>query len=117
MFTCEITIINKRNINNENTFLNSMGFNCGITCNRSDDMFTFMAPLMGFDMNIPRMLAGTMNTPISVGWIAHSMVGEVLAINFAAIFLQKVNKDSTFKSGALFGLIPCLLRKLMMVQL
>ncbi|MDZ7625971.1 MAG: DUF6789 family protein [Ignavibacteriaceae bacterium] len=79
--------------------------------------FTFMAPLMGFEMNIPKMLSSTMGTPIIVGWIAHFMIGEILAINFAIIFLKKTNKISDVKSGALFGLIPWFIAQIMVMPM
>jgi hypothetical protein len=79
--------------------------------------FTFMAPLMGFKMNIPEMLASTMGTPVIVGWLAHFMIGEILAINFAAIFLTQTNKVADVKSGALFGLIPWFLAQIMVMPM
>lgn len=79
--------------------------------------FTFMAPLMGFEMNIPAMLASTTGTPIIVGWLAHFMIGEILAINFAAIFLGKTNKTADLKSGALFGLIPWFIAQVMVMPM
>ena len=79
--------------------------------------FTFMAPFMGFEMNIPEMLASTMGTPVIVGWIAHFMIGEILAINFAAIFLTKTNKVADVKSGALFGLIPWFIAQIMVMPM
>lgn len=79
--------------------------------------FTFMAPLMGFEMDIPKMLAGTMGAPIVVGWLAHFMVGEILAINFATLFLSKTNKVSDAKSGALFGIIPWLVAQIMVMPM
>jgi uncharacterized membrane protein YagU involved in acid resistance len=79
--------------------------------------FTFMAPLMGFEMDIPKMLAGTMGAPIIVGWLAHFMVGEILAINFATLFLSKTNKVSDTKSGALFGIIPWLVAQIMVMPM
>jgi len=79
--------------------------------------FTFMAPLMGFEMNIPKMLAGTMGAPIIVGWIAHFMIGEILAVNFAVIFLKKLNKAADIKSGAIFGLIPWLIAQIMVMPM
>jgi len=78
-------------------------------------VFTFMAPLMGFEMNIPKMLSTAMGAPIIVGWIAHFMIGEILAINFAAIFLNKANKPANLKSGALFGLIPWFIAQIMVM--
>ncbi|MBI1938938.1 MAG: hypothetical protein HYS25_12575 [Ignavibacteriales bacterium] len=79
--------------------------------------FTFMAPLMGFEMNIPQMLAGTMGAPLIVGWMAHFMVGLVLAIIYAAIFLAAINKEANFKNGALFGILPWLLAQLMVMPM
>lgn len=80
-------------------------------------LFTYMAPLMGFEMNIPKMLAGTMGAPLIVGWAAHFMVGEILAINFALIFLNKLNKTSDIKTGAIFGLIPWFVAQIMVMPM
>lgn len=79
--------------------------------------FTFIAPLMGFKMNIPEMLASTMGAPIIVGWIAHFMIGEILAINFAVIFLKRTNKIADIKSGALFGLIPWFIAQILVMPM
>ena len=89
----------------------------GLIATAAMTAFTFMAPLMGFEMNIPQMLAGTMGAPIIVGWIAHFMIGEILAINFALIFLKRTNRTSTLKSGALFGLIPWLIAQVMVMPM
>lgn len=80
-------------------------------------LFTYMAPLMGFEMNIPKMLAGTMGAPIIVGWVAHFMIGEILAINFVLIFLNKLNKTAGIKTGALFGLIPWFAAQIMVMPM
>lgn len=79
--------------------------------------FNYSAPLMGFEMNIPAMLAGTMGTPLIVGWIAHFMIGEILAISFATIFLTKTNLISDKKSGALFGLFPWIIAQVMVMPM
>lgn len=78
----------------------------GVVATVAMTLFTYMAPLMGFEMDIPKMLATTMGEPIIVGWIAHFMIGEILAISFGAIFLKKTNKSANLKSGTLFSLIP-----------
>lgn len=80
-------------------------------------MFTYMAPLMGFEMNIPKMLANTMGAPIIVGWIAHFMMGEILAILFASVFLTATEKISNIRNGALFGLIPWLVTQIMVMPM
>lgn len=89
----------------------------GLIATAAMTIFTFMAPLMGFEMDIPKMLASTMGAPIIVGWIAHFMIGEILAINFAAIFLRMTNKLADFKSGALFGLIPWFVAQIMVMPM
>lgn len=89
----------------------------GLLATAAMTIFTFMAPIMGIEMDIPKMLANTMGAPIIVGWIAHFMVGEILAINFAAIFLSKTHKAADFKSGALFGLIPWFVAQVMVMPM
>lgn len=89
----------------------------GLIATSAMTVFTFMAPLMGFEMDIPKMLADTMGAPIIVGWISHFMIGEILAINFALIFLRKTNKVADFKSGALFGLIPWFIAQIMVMPM
>ena len=68
--------------------------------------FTYMAPLMGFEMDIPKMLASTMGAPVLIGWIAHFMIGGILAIIYAAVFLTRISKTADLKNGALFGILP-----------
>lgn len=89
----------------------------GLVATAAMTAFTYMAPLMGFEMNIPKMLANTMGAPIIVGWMAHFMIGEILAINFAVIFLKKTNKAADLKSGALFGLIPWFIAQVMVMPM
>jgi uncharacterized membrane protein YagU involved in acid resistance len=89
----------------------------GVIATAAMTAFTFMAPLMGFEMNIPGMLAGTMGTPITIGWIAHFMIGIFLAFSYAAIFLPRTNKESNWKSSAIFGLIPWLIAQIMVMPM
>ena len=89
----------------------------GLAATAAMTAFTFMAPLMGFEMNIPQMLAGTMGAPIIVGWLVHFMVGLVLAILYAAVVLPGLNKEANLKSGALFGIAPWLLAQLMVMPM
>ena len=60
----------------------------GLAATAAMTAFTFMAPIMGFEMNIPKMLANAMGAPIIVGWLAHFMVGVILTINYGLIFLS-----------------------------
>ncbi|MDO8549623.1 MAG: hypothetical protein Q7S39_05670 [Ignavibacteria bacterium] len=79
--------------------------------------FTYMAPLMGFEMNIPKMLAGTMGTSIIVGWLAHFMIGTILAFIYAGIFLPVTKQEANYRSGAVYGIFPWLLAQLMVMPM
>jgi uncharacterized membrane protein YagU involved in acid resistance len=79
--------------------------------------FTYMAPLMGLEMNIPKMLASTMGAPIVVGWLAHFMIGEVLAVGYSALYLTITNKNSDARTGAIFGIIPWLIAQLIVMPM
>lgn len=69
-------------------------------------MMMLMAPLMGMpEMNIGRMLAGFMGIPSALGWIAHFMIGAVLALIYAFAFSERL-PGSVWAKGLLFSLIP-----------
>jgi uncharacterized membrane protein YagU involved in acid resistance len=89
----------------------------GVAATLAMTIFTYMAPLMGFEMNIPKMLATTMKSSIIVGWIIHFMIGEILAINYAIFFLKIVNKKSNFKAGAIFGIFPWLMAQVFVMPM
>lgn len=89
----------------------------GLIATAAMTIFTFMAPLMEFEMNIPQMLAHAMGTPIIIGWIAHFMIGEILALSYAVIFLSKTNKPANFKSGAIFSMIPWIIAQIMVMPM
>jgi uncharacterized membrane protein YagU involved in acid resistance len=89
----------------------------GIIATVAMTIFTYMAPLMGFEMNIPGMLAGTMNMPIIFGWLAHFMIGIILAFGYVTIFLPLIRKEGNWKRGAIFGLIPWLLAQVMVMPM
>jgi uncharacterized membrane protein YagU involved in acid resistance len=76
-------------------------------------LFAAMAPLMGMpEMNIPRMLAGFIGFPTIVGWLAHFMIGTVLALTYAIVLVSKLPGKPVVK-GILFGLIPWLMAQLL----
>ncbi|MEX2189372.1 MAG: DUF6789 family protein [Bacteroidota bacterium] len=69
-------------------------------------LFAMMAPLMGMpEMNIPKMLADFMGFPVVVGWLAHFMIGTILAVGYGSILVSKLPGAPAVK-GVLFGLIP-----------
>jgi uncharacterized membrane protein YagU involved in acid resistance len=105
----------KAGIARKSYFSFKSAFIAGAIATAAMTIFTFMASLMGFEMDIPKMLAGTMNAPIVVGWTAHFMIGEILAVSFAIVFLKKTNKSANLTSGAMFGLIPWLIAQVMVM--
>ena len=89
----------------------------GIAATALMTIFTFMAPLMGIKMNIPEMLASTMGLPILFGWLAHFMVGIILAIFFAGIYLPLTKSESSLKSGAIFSIFPWLMAQIIVMPM
>jgi hypothetical protein len=78
---------------------------------------TFMAPRMGMpEMNIPKMLAGTMGLPISAGWLAHFMIGVVLALIYAYVFYSILPGPPIVK-GLIFSLFPWLMAQLLVMPM
>lgn len=65
-----------------------------------------IAPMMGMPkMPIGNMLTNFMHMPVPVGWIAHFMIGTVLAAGFV-LFLQSKLPGNNIVRGLLFSLIP-----------
>jgi len=89
----------------------------GIAATVAMTLFTYMAPLMGIKMNIPEMLASTMGLPIVFGWIAHFMVGIVLAILYGGIYLTSTKSKAGIKSGAVFSLFPWLMAQIIVMPM
>ena len=77
-------------------------------------MIMIMAPMMGMpEMNIGKMLGEFMGVPTVVGWLAHFMIGVVLAIIFARMFFSRLPGSPVVK-GLLFGMIPWFVAQVMM---
>lgn len=89
----------------------------GLAATAAMTVFTFMAPLMGVEMNIPKMLAGTMGAPVIVGWVAHFMIGVILAVSFAVVYYPNFGSSNKIKSGAIFSLIPWLMAQLIIMPM
>lgn len=76
-----------------------------------------IAPMMGMPkMDIAGMLAGFMNMPIIVGWMAHFMIGIILAFGYAVLFAGRGSMQPWLK-GALYGLIPWLMAQLIVMPM
>ena len=68
-----------------------------------------MAPMMGMPpMNIGKMLGSMMGGITTLGWVAHFMIGTVLAVIYAALFASRLPGPPALR-GMLFGLAPWLL--------
>jgi hypothetical protein len=76
-------------------------------------MLMLMAPIMGMpEMNIGKMLGGFMGIPEAIGWIAHFMIGIVLALIYVYVFSSKLPGNGIVR-GALYGLIPWFVSQIM----
>ncbi|MEK6572047.1 MAG: DUF6789 family protein [Bacteroidota bacterium] len=72
-----------------------------------------MGPLMGMpEMNIGQMLGGFMGIPHALGWIAHFMVGTVLALIYVYLFSSRL-PGAPWPRGALYGLLLWLVSQIM----
>ena len=80
-------------------------------------VFAAMAPLMGMpEMNVPKMLSGTMGLPVFFGWVAHFMVGIILALSYTLIFYNWF-KGSGVVKGMKFSLIPWLMAQIFVMPM
>jgi hypothetical protein len=75
-----------------------------------------MGPMMGIPkMDMGQML-GPMNPivqmPYAMGWVMHFILGIVLTGIYASVFLNRLPSDG-WKRGMIFGLIPFLLKEIM----
>jgi len=80
-------------------------------------IFATMAPVMGMpEMNIPKMLAGTMGISVAIGWVAHFMIGIVLALIYGKFFSNRL-PGSYLLRGMLFSIIPWIMAQLMVMPM
>ena len=71
-------------------------------------MSVYLAPMMGIPrMNPAEMLAGQMGGSLMMGWLAHLMVGIVLAVGYALVAPSL--PGAPWLRGATYGLAPWLL--------
>lgn len=89
----------------------------GLIATTAMTIFTFMAPLMGIEMDIPAMLASTMGAPVIIGWLAHFMIGIVLALSFAAVYNPKFGSGNKIKSGVIFSIFPWLMAQIIIMPM
>lgn len=76
----------------------------------------YAAPMMGIPaMNPASMLAGAMGGLLSLGWVAHFMIGIVLAAAYA--IAAPVLPGPAFVRGAMFALAPFLLAQIVVMPM
>ncbi|MFN2565049.1 MAG: DUF6789 family protein [Gemmatimonadaceae bacterium] len=76
----------------------------------------WVAPLMGIPaMNPAVMLAGAMGGSLALGWVAHLMVGSVLAVGYAVV--APALAGPPWLRGAVYGVAPWLLAQLMVMPM
>lgn len=77
----------------------------------------FMAPMMGMPkMNIAKMLGSMMGNNEMLGWIAHFMIGIILAFIYAVVFYKKFTPKGSI-NGLIFSVIPWLAAQLMVMPM
>jgi uncharacterized membrane protein YagU involved in acid resistance len=76
-----------------------------------------MAPAMGLPpMNVGAMLGSVMGGSLALGWMAHFVIGTVLAIIYGSLFATRLPGPG-FVRGALYGLAPWLVAQLVVMPM
>lgn len=76
----------------------------------------WIAPLMGIPrMNPADMLASAMGGVLALGWVAHFMIGTILALIYALV--APVLPGSPVLRGALYGIAPWLVAQIMVLPM
>jgi uncharacterized membrane protein YagU involved in acid resistance len=76
----------------------------------------WVAPLMGMPrMNPAEMLAGAMGGSLALGWIAHFMIGIILAAGYA-VAAPFISAPAVL-AGAIYALAPFLMAQLLVMPM
>lgn len=79
-------------------------------------LMTMMATAIGLPMDIPAMLSGFMHVSITIGWLAHFMIGIALALIYVYAFMSWLPGSPVVK-GALYGVFPFLVAQIMLMPM
>jgi uncharacterized membrane protein YagU involved in acid resistance len=80
----------------------------GVVGTAAMTVLMLMAPVMGFPpMNVGSMLGSVMGGSAAIGWVAHFMIGAILALAFAALFAARLPGPLPIR-GMIYGLLPWL---------
>ncbi len=75
------------------------------------------APRMGLPpMNIGAMLGSVMGGSLVLGWMAHFVIGTILAVVYAAFFATRL-PGAGFVRGVLYALLPWLMAELVVMPM
>ena len=76
----------------------------------------YVAPMMGIpQMNPAAMLAGKMGGNMAAGWVAHFMVGTILALIYAAVASRI--PGAPWLRGAIYGIAPWLILEVVLLPM
>jgi len=76
----------------------------------------WVAPIMGIPrMNPAEMLAGAMGGLMALGWMAHFMIGVILAVIYAAV-ASRIPGPPALRGG-LYGIAPFLVAQIMVMPM
>jgi hypothetical protein len=76
-----------------------------------------VAPLMGMPpMNIGELLGSVMGGSLALGWVAHFMIGGVLAVIYAVAFAGRLPGPPVVR-GATYALLPWLMAQLVVMPM
>ncbi len=79
--------------------------------------FMLVAPMMGMPpMSIGKMLASQMGGNIALGWGAHFMIGTLLALIYAGVFVKRLRGPAAVR-GIVFSLFPWLVAQLVVMPM
>lgn len=89
----------------------------GIMGTAAMTMLMLLAPKMGMPpMNIGAMLGSVMGGSVALGWAAHFMIGTVLALGYAAVFVGRLPGAPAVR-GAIFSLLPWLMAQVVVMPM
>ncbi len=80
-------------------------------------MLMLLTPRMGMPpMNIGAMLGSVMGGNVALGWVAHFMIGTILALGYAVVFAARIPGAPAVR-GVIFGLLPWLMAQLVVMPM
>ncbi len=89
----------------------------GVVATAVMTMMMLVAPYMGMPkMNIGKMLGSMMGNSELLGWIAHFVIGVVLAYIYAALFLKRFNSKG-WLNGLIYSILPWLMAQLIVMPM